>query len=82
MSRLIDCMVLYAALNIISVISQQQLTYSCTSWVLPVLDYGSGVSRPRTLWRKNPEDPVLLEPRTSRLCITHFTTEPHRTFYI
>ena len=38
--------------------------YSCLSWVSPVLGWGSEVSCPRTLPWKNPEDPVLLEPRT------------------
>ena len=29
--------------------------------------------------KKNPEDPVQLEPRTTGLRVKHFTTEPHRT---
>ena len=37
---------------------------------------GSEVSCPRTLPRKNPEDPVRLEPRTPRLRVKHFTTGP------
>ena len=37
---------------------------------------GSEVSYPRTLPRKNPEDPVRLEPRTPGLRVKHFTTEP------
>ena len=40
---------------------------------------GSEVSCPRTLPRKNPEDPVRLEPRTPGLRVKHFTTEPRRT---
>ena len=40
---------------------------------------GSEVSCPRTLPRKNPEDPVQLEPRTPELRVKHFATEPHRT---
>ena len=53
--------------------------YSCLSWVSPVLRWGSEVSCPRTLPRKNPEDPVRLEPRTPGLRVKHFTTEPRRT---
>ena len=55
--------------------------YSCLSWVSPVLGWGSEVSCPRTLPRKNPEDPVWLEPRTPGLCIKHITSEPCRTPY-
>ena len=40
---------------------------------------GSEVSCPRTLPRKNPEDPVRLEPRTAGLRVKHFTTEPRGT---
>ena len=36
---------------------------------------GSEVSCPR----KNPEDPVRLEPRIPGLRVKHFTTEPYRT---
>ena len=53
--------------------------YSCLSWVSPVLGWGSKVFYPRTLPRKNPEDPVRLEPRTPGLRVKHFTTEPRRT---
>ena len=53
--------------------------YSCLYWVSPVLGWGSEVSCPRTLPRKNPEDPVRLEPRTPGLRVKHFTTEPRRT---
>ena len=37
--------------------------YSCLSWVSPVLGWGPEVSCSMTLPRKNPEDPVRLEPR-------------------
>ena len=37
------------------------------------------MSCPRTLPRKNPEDPVRLEPRTPDLRVKHFTTEPRGT---
>ena len=37
------------------------------------------MSRPRTLPRKNPEDLVRLEPRTSGLRVKHLTTEPRGT---
>ena len=50
-----------------------------SSWVSPVLGWGSEMSCPRTLPRKNPEDPVWLEPRTPGLRVNHFTTEPRRT---
>ena len=43
---------------------------------------GSEVSCPRTLPRKNPEDPVRLEPRTPGLRVKHFTTEPRRTLFL
>ena len=60
-------MVFYAAFNSISVISRRQLTLFMSSWVSPVLGWGSEVSWPRTLPRKNPADPVRLEPRTPGL---------------
>ena len=41
----------------------------------------SEVSCPRTLPRKNPEDPVWLKPRTPGLRVKHFTTEPLGTLY-
>ena len=53
--------------------------YSSLSWVSPVLGWGSEMSCPRTLPRKNPEDPVRLEPGTPGLRVEHFTTEPRRT---
>ena len=40
---------------------------------------GSEVSCLRTLPRKNPEDPVRLEPRIPGLRVKHFTTEPRGT---
>ena len=40
---------------------------------------GSEVSCPRSLPRKNPEDPVRLEPRTPGLQVKHLTTEPRGT---
>ena len=48
---------------------------SCLSWVSPVLGWGSGVSYPKTLQRKNPEDPVGLEPRTPELQVKHLISE-------
>ena len=72
-------MVFYATFNNISVISRGQLTLFMPSWVSPVLGWGSEVSCPRTLPRKNPQDPVRLEPRTPGLWVKHFTTEPRRT---
>ena len=71
-------MVFYAAFNNISVISQRQLTLFMFSWVS---GWGSAVSCPRTLPRKNPEDPVRLEPRTPGLRVKHFTTEPRSTHF-
>ena len=39
---------------------------------------GSDVSCPRTPPRKDPEDPVRLEPRTPGLQVKHFATrDPH-----
>ena len=72
-------MVFYAVFNSISVISRRQLTLFMSSWVSPVLGWGSEVSCPRTLPRKNPEDQVWLQPRTPGLQVKHFTTEPCRT---
>ena len=72
-------MVFYAAFNCISHISRRQLTLFMSSWVSPVLGWGSKVSCPRTLPRKNPEDPVWLKLRTPGLRVKHFTTEPRRT---
>ena len=40
---------------------------------------GAEVPSPSTLPWKNPEDPVWLKAGTSRLQITHLTTEPPRT---
>ena len=64
-------MVFYAAFNSISVISRRQLTLFMLSWVSPVLGWGYEVSCPRTLPRKNPEDPVRLESRTPGLRVKH-----------
>ena len=72
-------MMFYAAFNSISVISRRQLTLFMSSWVSPVLGWGSKVSCPKTLLRKDPEDPVRLESRTPGLRVKHFTTEPRRT---
>ena len=58
--------------NSISVISWRQLTLFMSSWVSPVLGWGSEVSSPRTLPRKNPEDPVRLEPRSPGLRVKHY----------
>ena len=43
---------------------------------------GSEESRPRTLPRKKPEDPVRFKPRDPGLRVKHFTTEPRRTLFI
>ena len=72
-------MVFYAAFNSISVISRRQLTLFMSSWVSSVIGWGYEVSCPRILPRKNPEDPVRLEPRIPGLRVKHFTTEPRRT---
>ena len=53
--------------------------YSCLSWVSPVLGWGSEVSCPRILPRKNPEDTVRLETRIPGLRFKHSTSEPCRT---
>ena len=72
-------MLFYAAFNSISVISQQQLTLFMLSWVSPVLGWALKCLAQGHSPRKNPEDPVQLEPRTPGLRVKHFTTEPHRT---
>ena len=76
---LIDWMVFYTAFNSISVISRRQLTLFMLSWVSPVLGWALKCLAQRHSHEKNPEDPVRLEPRTSRLRVKHFTTEPHGT---
>ena len=43
---------------------------------------GSEVSCPSTLPRKDPEDPVRLEPRSPGLRVKHFTTEPRGTLKV
>ena len=43
---------------------------------------GSEVSCPRTIPRKNPEDPVQLEPRSLGSRVKHCTTEPRETLII
>ena len=68
-------MVFYAAFNSISVISLRQLTLFMSFLGFTSTRLGSEVSCPRTLQRKNPEDPVRLEPRTPGLRVKHFTTE-------
>ena len=68
-SQILYATVLRRTKNSISVISQ----------VSPVLGWGSEVSCPRTLPRKNPVDPVRHEPRTLGLRVKYFTTEPCRT---
>ena len=64
-------MVFYAAFNSISVISRQQITLFMSSWVSPVLSWGSAVSCPRTLPRKNPEDPGPLHYESNTLPLSH-----------
>ena len=71
-----DLMVFYAAFNSISVISRRQLTLFMSFLGFSSTRLGSEVSCPRTLPRKNPEDPVWLEPRTPGLRVKHFTTGP------
>ena len=69
-------MVFYTAFNIISVISQRQLTYPCIFWDSPDLGWGSKVSSQRILQMINPEGPVWPEPSPSQLQVKHFT-KPH-----
>ena len=75
-------MVFYAAFNTISVISWRQLTLFMSFLGFTSTRLGSEVSCPRTLPRKNPENPVQLEPRTPGLRVKHFTTEPRGTLNI
>ena len=63
-----------ADFNSISVISRLTLCLSFLGFTSTRL--GSEVSCPRTLPRKNPEDPVRLKPWTPGLRVKHFTTEP------
>ena len=72
-------MVFYAAFNSISVISRQQLTLFMSFLGFTSTRLGSEAFCPRTLPRKNPEDPVGLQPRTTELRVKHFTTEPRWT---
>ena len=76
---MIDWMVFYAAFNSISVISRRQLTLLLSFLGFTSTRLGSEVSFPRTLPQKNPEDPVLLEPRIPGLQVKHFTSEPRGT---
>ena len=70
-------MVVYAAFNTISVISQQQLTLFMLSWVSPVLGWGSKVSSPRTLPQKKPQriqcgsNPGPLDYKSNTLPLSH-----------
>ena len=72
-------MVFYSAFNSISVISRRQLTLLMFFLGFTSTRLGSEVSCPRTIPRKNPEDPVRLEPRTPGLGVKHFNTEPWGT---
>ena len=57
-------MVFYAVLTVFQSYHGDSSHYSCLSWVSSVLGWGSEVSCPRTLARKNPEDPVGYESNT------------------
>ena len=72
-------MVFYAAFNSISVISRRQFALFMSFLGFTSTRLGSEVSCPGTLPRKNPEDPVRLEPRTPGLRVKHFNTEPQGT---
>ena len=72
-------MVFYAAFNSISVISRRQLTLFTSFLGFTSIKLGSEVSCPKTLPRKNPKDPVRLEPRIPGLRVKHFTNEPRTT---
>ena len=72
-------MVFYAVFNSISVISRATAHIIHAFLGFTSTRLGSEVSCPRTLPRKNPEDPVRLEPRTPGLRVKHFTTKPHGT---
>ena len=75
-------MVFYAAFNCISVISRRQFMLFMFFLGFTSTRLGSEVSCPRTLPRKNPEDPVQLEPSTPGLRVKHFTTEPRGTIKV
>ena len=72
-------MMFYAAFNSISVISRRQFTLFVSFLGFTSTRLGSEVTCPRTLPRKNPEDPVRLESRTPGLQVRHFTTKPRGT---
>ena len=72
-------MVFYAAFNSISVLSRRQLTLLMSFWVSPVLGWGSEVSCPRTLPRKEPRGSNAARTQVPRLRVKHFTIEQHRT---
>ena len=74
-------MVFYTTFNSISVISRQQLTLLMSFLGFTSTRLGSEVSYPRTLPRKNLEDPVRLKPRTPGLQNKHFTTGPRGALF-
>ena len=53
--------------------------YSCLSCVSPVQGWALKCLAQGHSHEKNPEDLVRLEPRTPRLQVKDFITEPHRT---
>ena len=69
-------LIAWCFLQLTSVMSGQQLAYSCFSIVSPVLGWGSDTPM------KSPEDPVWLEPSTPGLGVKYFyhwaTQDPSR----
>ena len=72
-------MLFYAAFNSISVVSQRQLKLIMLSWGSPVLGWALKCLAQGHSHKKNPKDPVWLEPMTPGLRVKHFTTEPSGT---
>ena len=64
-------MVFYAAFNSISVISRQQLTLFMSFLGFTSTRLGSEVSCPKTIQRKNPDDPVPLDYESNTLPLSH-----------
>ena len=68
---MIDWMVFYTAFNSISVISRQQFTLFMSFLGFTSTRLGSEVSCPKTLPRKNLEDPVPLDYESITLPLIH-----------
>ena len=77
--HLIDWIVCYAALNSISVISRRHLTFFMSLLGFISSRLGLWSVLPRTLRRKDPDNPLRLERMTPGLRVEHFTSESRGT---